>query len=294
MKKVLAMLLTLVLMFSLCACGDKNRNSEEPTSATQITEEEKTVTVYIPKTFTNTYMSAPIIDPVPIPMSFEEGWENKDSFSVSYINSDNDMASRKIVTYIEGKSVYEEKNQKGIMTKRLENFVDEKGNFVCVYYASEMRKREETTVTVDARMRVIQEEIKYFDADAKVKKTDTWIYTYKDTLEGSEGIANKGNEQMILSYNKDDRLVSTTFFINGEERLYDEYTYDEFGNNLTHTTYYSYTNDHNYYLYRMMSRSDSFAYKAVQVSAEKAKKMPRFSLNPEDTKTYVRSDAISK
>lgn len=249
MKKLLCVLLVMTIALSFAACGK---------------EKQSKVTIYIPETMTISDPTGAVM--VTINLVFEEGWETKESFQVTY-SGDTEILGENVptITY-NGKTVITD--MAGV--SRSEAICDDNGRQISqtIYYLSENATMEkmETSVTYDAHGRRLTQVIKSYYSGNAEPVIQTQTYTYEDTETGSKGTWNDGDITYVIEYDKDYRFVAQATVMNGQEMSRSETEYDANGNQISTVSYYS----------GQKNMETKYTYKAVEVSAETAARLPQF------------------
>lgn len=245
MKKIASVLLVLAVLFSFAACssGDK-------------------VTIYIPETLTIQSANQAVLTTVDL--VFEEGWESKKSFTVTYSGNLQGLGVVPKMTYSDKGTVTE---MEGV--SRTEVTYDENGRSIAqnvVYLNGLNMERTEMTFVYDEHGRRLEQETKTYYADAENPNVDIQTYVYEETADGSEGRFTDSRFCYVLTYDKDYRLVKQVMTANEKELSHVENTYDSNGNLLSTTSYV------NGQIVTVMT----YTYKAVEVSRETADRLPHF------------------
>ena len=268
MKKLIALLMVLMILVALVACGNESANTEttaKPTETEDATEDQKTteppqekmVTVYVPESVRveiGGVVSGPFI------FNYEEGWETKDSFTVQYSHEAQSVVADYTVTYGDK---YTETiiDVDGAQTKQV-MYYDENGYLIraVIEPATGEGQKTENIYVHDEKGREISQEVK---SEAVTSKTS---YIIEETTEGSKGVAVLGNSVTEMTYDQEGRLLSTVTFVDGNEIQRTEQTYDENGCVVTIATYYM----------GQLTAKNTTTYKAVLLSEKKALQMPQF------------------
>lgn len=265
MKRLLAILFAAVMVFTLTACGEgKNLSGQDETTL----KKENTVTIHIPKTITMTLSGDPqdmVIGPAE--HIFEDGWQEKDSFTVTYLMPIEGMPQNVTTTYANGKATATVTAQDKEIS-RSEIIYNGQGKVASqvTYTAAEQVEKTENKYTYDEKGRTITLEtiVHYIDvAPVSVKHE----FTITEIDDGSVGVYISGGMEYRYTYDKNDRLVSNVTTVNSQELSRTEFTYDDFGNVLTQTQITATTNS------AEAKIVTAYTYEAVTVSTEKAAKL---------------------
>lgn len=280
MKKIIAVLLLLTIIFTFAACGDgktsdtaavtdQTNPAEKNADTTAGTEETKsveknTVTVYVPENIS-------ILSPTgtkygPAAYEYEDGWQEKDSFTVTYSMEMEGMDLDYEMVY--GDKCISTVAKMGQQVIKTEIYYDENGQPIrsISYPGITNEDKTETVTTLDEKGRTVKQETNVYTADRKDPSTMVTLYTFQDTADGSIGTATAGNQVTRMNYDQEGKLISVVNLIDGQELTRTEYTYDENGN-VTSTT--------DYYMGQQTTKTET-TYKAVELSAEKAQQLPQF------------------
>lgn len=250
MKKVFCVLLVMTVLLSFTACSK---------------EKQSKVTIYIPDTDT-VLQTDTVSAQRTVTYIFEEGWQDKESFRVTYsgnieiLGVGNDaptmiMNGKTVITEIAG--VYRSEatyDDNGRQISRITPFLSENANMA----------KMEVTFTYDAQGRKLTQVTKYYYPDKAEPVTETQTYTYTDTETGSKGTFTEGNTTYVLEYDKNYCMVAQTTVTDGQEVSRTEAEYDEYGNQLSETTYAN----------GQKQMEMKYTWKAVEVSEETANRMP--------------------
>ena len=275
MKKLMALLLAMAMVFAFAACGDDSATPETTKpEATDPTQPEgtdptdpadpavpQTVTVYIPASIAIEYPDGTVYGPAE--MVYEENWQTKDSFLTSYSI---EIAGMKL----ENKITYGNKSAKTETSGvQVETVIDENGRTVkqTSYGAiGTGMEKSETVYVYDAQGRLIKETTttKYTSVETLEEHVTEYVIT--ETADGSEGRAVMGNATIIYVYDKQFRQVATITIVDGVETSKVEMTYDEAGNLVNQKTYNMGT----------LQTTITYTYKTAEISAEKAEQLPQF------------------
>lgn len=249
MKKLIAALLVMSVLLSFAACGEGNK-----------------VTIYVPDTMTMTSPDGG--QSVTAKYVYEEGWETKESFSVTVevtgLEGAEEAVSMMTMVYSERTLVTEQ-----VGGARITTVFNEKGQTVST--TTETARGEtsltiETTSTYDARGRKLTDQSKTSYEDQPEPATTSVTYTYTDTDTGSEGRSEASGVVAVLTYDKNDRMVCSSQTMNGEEMSRTENTYDEAGNLICSKTYVG---------GKLLSTTET-TFRTVEVSRETADRLPNF------------------
>ena len=244
MKKLLCVLLVLVILCSFAACGK---------------ETEKKVTVYIPDTIEiymgdgTKYASATYV--------FEEGWQDKESFTVTISGETDKLGGSGTTVYSDKKTVQEVGNG-----ATMELQYNEKGQQILMINRYADGGRREVTYTYDNVGRVVTEAIKLFETADSEAETTTTNYTYTDTEAGSTCTTETNGYVAVTTFDKNGQTISQVTTFNGQEVSRTEAAYDDAGNMLSNVSYAS----------GQKNMEMKYTWKAVEVSAEVAARLPQF------------------
>ena len=245
MKKSLVLLLVLGLLASFSACKKKS----------------ETVTIYIPATLEVELSEGDIYDPVDI--NFADGWQDKKQFSVTYyLNMDG--------TELRNETIYGDKTMQTTSGgKTTVTVYDEQGRTVkqtATGTLSNDAEKVEAITEYDENGRVLKKTQTIYYGGGKENEVSVLSYTYSDLVEGSEGVAVLDSYTYKLFYDSKYRCVGSVTIQEKAETSRTEYTYDEYGNLESTTTFVGGEQD---------SRT-VYTYKAVEITLEKAEKLPQF------------------
>lgn len=243
MKKLLCVLLVMTVLFSFAACGK---------------EKESKVTIYIPDTVT-VYQGDTVY--ATITYVFEEGWQDKESFTVTMSGDTDKLGGSGTTVYSKNKTVMEVGNG-----ATMEVYYNDKGQQAkMVNFYADGGSRE-VTYTFDDQGRIAsQEEKMYETADAEAVTTTT-NYTYVDTETGYTATQEINGYTTVSTYDKNGRQISQVMSMNGQEINRTEATYDAAGNLLSQIAYYN----------GEKQMEMKYTWKTVEVSAETAARLPQF------------------
>lgn len=250
MKKLVAVVLLLMLLASFAGC--------------ELDGAKKQVTIYIPKTMT---ISAPGENmSVELEVVFEEGWQSKNSFTVSY---------RGDFPGLEGVMPSMQYGDRYTVTETPKSFTtevhyDAQGRIVkqvTKYMQNPTMEKAETVVTYDANGRRASETVCTYAVGSSTGEEQTRTYTYTDTPEGSQCRVEEGAIATVYIYDKNYRMISQATLINGEETSRTENSYDAAGN-LTATTQY---------VQGQALTQMEYTYRTVAVNGETAARLPQFN-----------------
>ena len=245
MKKLVAFLLTFGMLMGFSACG----------------KEPEMVTIYIPATVEFEVGEGTFYGPLDI--VFEENWQTKDRFTMSY-SIDSDGAELKNTTIYGDKttevtsggstrvSVYDEKGRVTLQT-----VTGVLGEYVL---------KVETATEYDEHGRTQKKTQTTYYTDGRKNDVSVTTYTYTDLVAGSEGSCEQDGYIYKVFYDEQYRCIGALTLQDGKEINKTEYTYDENGNPESSTTYTDGEQE---------SRA-VYTYKKVEVSREKADKLPQF------------------
>ena len=250
MKKLFCVLLVMITLLPFAACGKEKQNM---------------VTIYIPDTDiqidtdstqrTVTYL-------------FEEGWQEKESFRVTYIGDTeifgvgNDAPTmiyngKTVITEIAG--VYRSEatyDDNGRQISRITPFLTENATMATMEFA----------YTYDVQGRRLTQITKYYYPDKDEPVFETQTYTYEETETGSKGTFTEGDTTYVLEYDKNYYLVAKATIAEGHEVSRTECEYDEHGNWIRSVSY----------AYGKKTFEQQYSYKAVEVTEETANRLPYF------------------
>jgi len=244
MKKLTSILLVVVMMLALAACGEPEANGG--------------VTIYIPDTVTVYQGDGTVF--AAITYIFEEGWQDKESFNVTMGGDVDKMGGSGATVFSDKKTVQEVSN--GAVA---ETYYDAQGNTTKMVNLYADGGRREVTYTYDAKGRKVKEEEKMYEtADAEPEVT-TQTYVYTETETGSTCTMETGYATYVIKYDKNNRQVSQSMLVNGQEQSRTEVTYDAVGNMLGQANYYG----------EQKNMEMKYTWKAVQVSEEMAARLPQ-------------------
>ena len=245
MKKLTSILLVVVMMLALAACGG------EPASNAM-------VTIYVPDTVTVYQGDGSVF--AAVTYNFEEGWENKESFTVTMGGDVDKMGGSGTTVFSDKKTVQEVSN--GAVA---ETYYDAQGNTTKMINRYADGGRREVTYTYDDKGRTVSEEIKMYEtADAEPEVT-TQTYVYTETETGSTCTMETGYATYVMEYDKNGRQVSQIVYRNGKEQSRTEVTYDAVGNMLGQANYSG----------EQKGMEMKYTWKTVQVSEEMAARLPQ-------------------
>lgn len=251
MKKLFCVLLALMMLLSVAACGNSEKPEQNP----------NTVTVYVPETVMVTTDGKNQT----LSILMEDGWQTKDS-SVAQCRPEDSASSVGFNMHYDINSItldYGEGAQKII------HCYDQAGNLISqTTYFSEGAsvEKNETVFTYDERGRMIKQEAKIYLTDVEEPVVHSVEFTYVDAESGSKGAAANGNTELEKYYDVNDRLIREVTTGNGEEITRTEMTYDSHGNLVKKETYVT----------GVLTTVTETVYKAYVLDAEKASQMPYF------------------
>ena len=245
MKKYLALLLVFGLLATFTACK----------------KESQTVTIYIPATLEVELGEGSVYGPVDI--TFTDGWQNKDQFSVSYkLNVDD--------AELKNESIYGDKTMQTTSGgKTTVTVYDEKGRTVkqtATGSLSDNALKVEAITEYDEQGRVLKKTQTVYYGNGKENAVSVIAYTYTDLVEGSEGTCVLDSYTYKLFYDSQYRCVCSLTLEKDKETAKTEYTYDEYGNLETITSYVDGEQD----------ARTAYTYKEVTIPLEKAEQLPQF------------------
>lgn len=241
MKKLLCILCFFAMIFGITACNSKNKD-------TVTIFVSDTVTIYGPDGTAQTTAQ----------MEYEENWQNKASFTVTYSESD------------QIEIIHSSNNTilKATDTVQIETYYDDNGRVskqVNHYLASSSLEKMETTFTYDSYGRQIEQTSKAYFEGQEQPNVQTKTYTYTDTDEGSKGVCQDGTTYTLV-YDHNYRLIRQVVTSGDKEVSCIDSTYDEHGNTLSTATYAE----------GEKVTETCHTYKAVEVSKEFADRFPQF------------------
>ena len=267
MKKKFWIILTAVLLLAavIAVALLLPKDSEDnPGTGSQPDDQSKTL-IFLPDTVT-VYRNEKLTGK--FTLDYEEGWQTKDSFTATYIPSEdtteNDIP---VITYSDKftETKYNEKYYE-------EATYDEKGNIVAVdeiYIDNGMLEKVEIKNNYDKYGRLtglMQITIFRGDPNAGVQ-SQSYAYTYIEV--GSQASFSKDGRTYIRTYDKNFRLIWEEIrTIIGEIHRTD-YTYDEYGNLLSSVKYYNGAKE----------REMIYTYKAVETTDEVIARWVQFNSN---------------
>lgn len=243
MKKLLCVLLVLVILCSFAACG-KDGDSK--------------VTIYIPDTIT-IYQADTLY--ATLTYTFEEGWQNKESFTVTGGGDTDKLGGGGSVVYSDKKLTQEVGNG-----ATMESYYNDKGQETKMVNLYADGGHREVIYTYDSKDRLISEEERMYetaDSEAVITVTE---YTYTDTADGYTSTREENGIEVVSTYNKDGQQLSQVSYRNGEEMSRTEATYDEAGNMASQINYSN----------GQKQMEMRYTWKAVEVSKELAARVPQF------------------
>lgn len=245
MRKFLLFLLLFGLLMSFSACE----------------KEPEMVTIYIPVSVEIEVGEGTFYGPMGI--AYEKGWQNKESFTMSYYIETDELELQNTTTY--GNKTT--KVTSGSTTK-VSNY-DDKGNLVLLTITGNPGKnilKIETATEYDEHNRTLKKTQTTYYTDGKENDVTVTAYTYTDTVQGSEGVCVQGDYTYRVFYDEQYRCIGAVTFEKDKEISKTEYTYDEYGNPETSTVYVEGVQD----------TRTVYTYKAVTISREKAEQLPMF------------------
>ena len=243
MKKLLCVLLVLVILCSFAACG-KDGDSK--------------VTVYIPDTVT-VYQGDTVY--ASVTYNFEEGWQNKESFSVTMGGDTDKLGGGGSVVYSDKKLTQEVGNG-----ATMEVYYNEKGQEIKMVNLYADGGHREVIYTYDSKDRLISEEERMYETADSQAVVSTTEYTYADTADGYTATQEMDGYKVVATYNKDGLQISQVSYRNDKEMSRTEATYDEAGNMASQINYYN----------GQKQTEMRYTWKAVEVSKELAARVPQF------------------
>ena len=248
MKKILSVLLIMIALFSLAACGEGD-----------------TVTIYIPETLT-VYGGVDGKVASDVYYIFEDGWENKKTFEVTLGGAVEAVGTNTtsftysdscLITLIEDATRTETRfDEKGRTVSTVTEYMLDAGSLT----------KSESIYTYDEHGRVLTQQTATYYSNREEPETASYTYTYRETEQGSEGTATVGNITETRFYDKNYRMVELRQEIGDSTVARMTYQYDAHGNQ---TGGESYVNGE-----RMTKTVTTF--KAVEVSRETADRLPQF------------------
>ncbi|MBR2423064.1 MAG: hypothetical protein IKB09_12075 [Oscillospiraceae bacterium] len=280
MKRVIALLLALMLLWSFGACGKESAEDEETEKTTEDTEkapegtegteppeEKKTVTLYIPKTVQiKVEDGAEGVTSEVCEIFYEENWQEKDTFTTGYELEIADLTQKVTMTVSDEKTVQKQQIGEDNITT-IEAYHDENGRAVkMVTYPAQgsLTEKIENITTYDAQGRIVKTEIKNYNTGSEAPVVTTQTYTYAETADGSRGVDDLGTTTMV--YNKENQLVEQIIAYDGQEMSRTVYTYNAYGKQETIAQY----------VQGKLNSTITYTYEAVEVSPEKAAQLPQY------------------
>ena len=260
MKKLLCVLLAVLTLMSFTACGEETKTDKgtSNTSSTGTSDIPTTVTIYIPDTIT-IYQSDTLY--ATVTYVFEEGWQNKDAFTVTMGGDTDKLGGSGTIVYSDKKLTQEVSNG-----ATMETYYNDQGQQIKMVNLYASGGYREVTYTYDSMGRLVSEEVKMYDtADSEAVVTTT-DYTYTDTADGYTTTQEVNGHTMVSAYNKDGFQISQVTYRNGEEMSRTEVSYDEAGNMVSNVTYYN----------GQKQMEMKYTWKTVEVSSEVAARLPQF------------------
>ena len=260
MKKVLALLFALLMLLNITACsnGETEKSGKDR-------EDKETVTLYLIKTMEIKVENGPENFPGVVEFVYEEGWQEKDSFTIRADLTVNDLTQTLLQTASDKKLV-QQTIVDGDEMQKTETVYDENGRAIkqTIYLKAGMTDKVESTRTYDKKGRLVKEVSKTYFSDGTAPIEVTQTFTFQETAEGSKAVNDTGMVTQL--YNEKNQLIEQTTLINGEESSRIVYTYNEYGKQQTVTTY----------IQGALSHSMTYTYTPVEVSKEKAEQLPWF------------------
>ena len=280
MKRAFALLLALMVLLSFAACGKESiengetekttegtENAPEGTEGTEPPEEKKTVTLYIPKTIQiKVEDGAEGVTSELCEIFYEENWQEKDTFTVSYEVKIANITQKATMTLSDKKTV-QEQQVVGDNKTVVDIYFDEDGKTVkTVTYPAQgsLTEKIENIITYDAQGRMVKTEIKNYNTGSEAPVVTTQTYTYAEAAEGSKGVDDLGTTTVV--YNKENQLVEQIVAYDGQEMSRTVYTYNAYGKQETIAQY----------IQGKLNSTITYTYEAVEVSPEKAAQLPQY------------------
>ncbi len=271
MKKFLACVLALAMLACFAACGDNSQVGGETTTATQ--QDNTMVTIHVPKTICMTLSGEGhqmVIGPADY--NYEDGWQTKDSFTVTYTLPVEGMHQTVTTTFSQKKATTKITAQDK-ETSSSEIIYNEQGKVASqvTYTAAEQVEKTENKYTYDEKGRtLVYENIIYYTDMEPVRVKQE--FTITETADGSVGVCKTGGIEYRYTYDADYRLVSNVTIAGGQEMVRVAYTYDALGNMLTQSQH---TNTGSGWADTEMT----YTYEAVEVSPERAAQLNWYKYN---------------
>jgi len=265
MKKILSLLLAVALVFTFAACNKKQNTKDTEANSDSTETKSETVTIYIPTTqevvtFGNTTNTT-------VTYTFEEGWQEKDTFTVISEGSVQGKKQKETQT-VSNRKMVSELTIDG-QKQTTETHYDKNGLVVkmitTVEKSGKVLSKTEIVSTYDDKGRLTKEDEKVtsYTSSGQTSRSTPTTFTYSSISVGSMGTSNSGKR--ILVYNKENLLVTDTVNTDSAEVSRMEYTYTD-GRADTITSYY-----HGSKEYTIKLNSE-----AVEVSPEKAAQLPQY------------------
>ena len=245
MKKLTCVLLIFVMVLAFAACGGDPATNNG-------------VTIYVPDKLT-VYMADGSVY-ANITYNYEEGWQNKESFSVTMGGDVEKLGGNSTLVYSDKKTVQDVSN--GAV---MENYFDAQGNTTKMVNLYADGGRREVTYTYDDMGRTVSEEIKTYETANAEPEVTTQTYVYVETETGSKCTTETAYATSVAEYDKDGKLVAQSTYINGTEQSRTEIAYDAVGNVVSQASYSA----------GQKNMEMKYIWKAVQVSEEMAARLPQ-------------------
>ncbi len=246
MKKAIAVLMLLVMTLGLCACDGKKAD-------------DGMVTVYVPAKL---IIQGP--DGVEVGSTevvYEDGWEYKTCFHATY-----EMGESYTLTYEKGLQTIVYGPESNL--EKVEVRYDDQGRQVSqvIYFRDGYTTKSENKFVYDEKGRqletVVRQETEASDEVIEV----TTRFAIEETTEGAVATGHDGGVTIVMTYDKDNRLVKTVNTAVGTEMSRTEIQYDDHGCQSKICTYAD---------GKLMTASITQC-KAVKVSPETAKILSQF------------------
>lgn len=226
---------------------------------------EEKVTIYIPETMTSISKTDQVSDVYNY--IFEEGWEEKESFTVvtqstmgNFLGQDTDLmveySDKCVVTDYGLQTITELLDENGRVISSVTKYLEEDFGL----------DRQEISYTYDTLGRMLSTESLTYYTGRDEPITQSYIFTYRDTEQGSEGTALAGNTEETRVYNKKGQLIEVRSIRDEAHSSRVVYVYDKHGNRIRSE---SYVGD------KRMTKTVT-TYKAVEVSKEVADLLLQF------------------
>jgi hypothetical protein len=260
MKKLLALLLVLAMLFSFTACNKKTDGNGKTSGSGETEAPKDTVTIYIPIAEKVKPASGSEIS---VSYAYEDKWQEKDTFTFSFVGSLQNKNQKTTVTVSDRKMVTETTVDGKKATT--EEYYDQNGRvtkaIAMVAVTAHTSEKTETLNTYDSQGRLSNQRVTSYSADGEVSNISVVPFTYESTSTGSTGTGSSG--QRIMVYNKENQLIREVVKVNGQEVSCIEYSYKD-GRQDTITSY----------SLGKLEYTVTTTYEAVAVSPEKAAMLP--------------------